>query len=164
MDGKEDVKVRRGREGDGEEMARVVVAAMPEVSSIEALSKTFATSQVETRLGDDNMDAWIAVVGRESAQGEEEEEHVVGVMEVKGESHLMALFVDPAWQGRGIGSLLLTASPSPLATVNSSPSSVGFYLRHGFQATGEEVHHNGVSFIPMARPNPSLSCTNPSES
>lgn len=70
--------------------------------------------------------------------------------ELRERSHLVMLFVDPDAQGQGYRRALLEhAIGLGAETVSSSPNSVEFYARHGFQATDREQTKNGLRFVPM---------------
>ena len=95
----------------------------------------------------------LALVAREAGS-------VVGYAEVQGRGrvpagrdHLSLLFVDPAWQRRGVARALLAdilarlrRLPRPPAelTVDAAPSALAAYRRLGFTATGPEVVRQGV--------------------
>jgi GNAT superfamily N-acetyltransferase len=83
---------------------------------------------------------------------------LVGMAELRDDSHLSLLFVDPACHGRGIARRLvervveLARARLPELrelTVNSSPNSVGVYERLGFRSTDPERTVRGVRFVPM---------------
>ena len=62
---------------------------------------------------------------------------LVGVLEVRDGTHVSMLFVDGAWQRRGVARALLAAHFGPMAawpalSVNSAPGAVGAYARLGF--------------------------------
>lgn len=74
---------------------------------------------------------WLAVDGDDRA---------IGFMLLDGEQ-MEALFIDPAWRGRGVGRALvehgLVLSPTMTTDVNEqNAQAVGFYLRLGFEQTG----------------------------
>ena len=82
---------------------------------------------------------------------------LVGVVGVRGDFHLYALFVAEPFHRRGIGRRLWNhALAECLArghrgpfTVNSSRMAVPVYGQFGFQVTGEEIDIGGVLSIPM---------------
>lgn len=82
---------------------------------------------------------------------------VVGVVCVRDVTHLRLLFVEERHHGRGIGSRLwavakaeaLAAGNPGRFTVNSSLGAVSFYAQFGFVVAGEEVHKDGVAFVPL---------------
>ena len=89
----------------------------------------------------------------------EQDERLAGVIELRNHDHVSLLFVDEAFQHRGIARDLLSralavARPARPAlervTVNSSRFAVLAYERLGFRQTGPERTVNGIVFIPMA--------------
>lgn len=83
---------------------------------------------------------------------------IVGVIEMRGHSHVSLLFVDQAYQGQGISKELLHRALTicrqhhPLlteVTVNASPNAVPVYERLGFVATDVQQEKNGILFTPM---------------
>ncbi len=79
---------------------------------------------------------------------------LLGVIVYKN-NHLILLFVDHLCQEKGIGSRLLlhflSQREAQTVTVNSAPSAVGFYLRHGFEICGEECNEDGILYVPMRK-------------
>lgn len=85
-------------------------------------------------------------------------DRIVGVIEVRDNSHVCLLFVHERMHGRGIGRTLLTRAiercrrdrPDLTALdVNSSPNSVEVYTRFGFVPVGPKKTVNGITFVPM---------------
>ena len=85
-------------------------------------------------------------------------DRIVGVIEVRGNSHVCLFFVDKGHHGHGIGRVLIERAlemcrqnrPDLAAVdVNSSPNSVGVYKRLGFVPVGSEKTVNGITFVPM---------------
>jgi GNAT superfamily N-acetyltransferase len=83
---------------------------------------------------------------------------IVGMIEIRGYDHISMLFVDPAFQRRGVATsmwnrareICLTHNPElKTITVNSSPFAVQVYASWGFHAISGEVKKNGIRFIPM---------------
>jgi len=83
---------------------------------------------------------------------------VVGMIEVRDESHISLLFVDKRFQRRGIGRELMRRGLSicqrrnpelSKVTVNSSPYAVRIYERLGFSREGLEQVKDGAQFAPM---------------
>ena len=88
----------------------------------------------------------------------EENDRVAGMIEMRSHRHVSLFFVDPDWQGRGLGGELLrraleicrSADPDVREiTVNSSPNAIGIYERMGFETMGNEQNINGVRSTPM---------------
>jgi len=87
----------------------------------------------------------------------EADSRVIGMIMVRDGSHISQFFVDPAFQGRGIGRLLwlsakekaLQAFGSSEFSVNSSLGAVRVYEHLGFHQVGDRTVKNGLEFIPM---------------
>ncbi|MDP9195897.1 MAG: GNAT family N-acetyltransferase [Pseudomonadota bacterium] len=75
----------------------------------------------------------------------ENQGEVVGVIRSLG-TEIYMLFIDPAWQNRGIGKILLQALDRavadkglpPVSEVSSTPNAIAFYEQSGFRKTGEK--------------------------
>jgi len=82
---------------------------------------------------------------------------LAGVVAVRGKTHLYHLFVDEAFQRRGLAKALWSyvkaeyewPCASVATTVNSTPFALPFYEAVGFRTTGPRVETNGIAFIPM---------------
>ena len=83
----------------------------------------------------------------------EQDASVVGVVELKEGRHLAMLFVDPDFQGQGIGHALfmeiLPQVREPVLTVRASLNAVPTYLRYGFVLDGEVGEFNGLVYQQM---------------
>ena len=86
--------------------------------------------------------------------------YIAGMIEMRRHRHISLLFVDPEFQGKGIGGELLRKAVELCRltdphlrelTVNSSPNALGAYERMGFTSTGGEQVISGVRFIPMKK-------------
>lgn len=84
---------------------------------------------------------------------------IVGVVEVRENSHIALLFVDRSHQRRGISRELLRRAIKiclerdgdvRTITVNASPNAYPAYRRLGFRQTADETTVNGIRFVPMA--------------
>ena len=82
-----------------------------------------------------------------------EGDQVLGVIELKEGKHLAMLFVDPEYQGRGIGRSLLQALIAHIKgdtmTVKASLPSVPFYQSNGFKLDGEIGEIAGLIYQPL---------------
>lgn len=76
-----------------------------------------------------------------------EEGHLVGMLGNNG-SQITLLFVDPSYQGKGIGRLLLRPE---FHTVKAFPGSMDFYCENGFTAVSELQEENGIIYVMMER-------------
>ena len=78
---------------------------------------------------------------------------LVGVLAMRGESHIALFFVEREMQGKGVGRALFsaarTACPGDFMTVNSSPYAVEIYKRLGFLPLSDEQEKDGIRFTPM---------------
>jgi ribosomal protein S18 acetylase RimI-like enzyme len=109
------------------------------------------------------------VIGWLAEAAEETAERALYALERMDEAHprqphayLFLLGTRPAWQGRGLGSMLLREvlqrcdrDRTPAYLEATSPENVRLYRRHGFEVTGEICLPDGPSLWPMWRaPNP----------
>lgn len=105
---------------------------------------------------------------------------IVGVLGFRENNHISLLFVDPGYQGYGIGRALISTLSAYLSgetleqylpdneadkildvlyeknekaviTVNSAPSAVSFYQTAGFVQTHEQLEKDGIIYIPMEK-------------
>ena len=105
---------------------------------------------------------------------------IVGVLGFRENNHISLLFVDPEYQGCGIGHALISAltaylsgetreqylpdneadkildvlyekNTEPVITVNSAPSAVSFYQTAGFIQTHEPLEKDGIIYVPMEK-------------
>ena len=78
---------------------------------------------------------------------------LVGVLAMRGESHIALFFVEREMQGKGVGRALFSAAreacPGDFMTVNSSPYAVKIYKRLGFSPLSDEQEKDGIRFTPM---------------
>lgn len=81
------------------------------------------------------------------------DESLVGVLHVKGGSHVSLLFVLPELQGQGIGRALIQLADrtSTLLTVHSSINATKSYESYGFRISAPEQISNGIRYVPMQR-------------
>lgn len=83
---------------------------------------------------------------------------LIGMIEARDSGHISLLFVDEAFQRKGIGKELVRRSLEicrrdrpelRTVTVHSSPNAVSAYERFGFEPEGPERIENGIRFVPM---------------
>jgi len=83
---------------------------------------------------------------------------IIGVIEIRENSHIALLFVEESFQRKGIGKKLVRKAVELCQernpdiqhiTVNSSPNALTAYQKIGFKATGNERTIHGIRFIPM---------------
>lgn len=88
----------------------------------------------------------------------EEDEELIGVIEMRNFNHISLLFVARERQRQGIGRQLLQEilkiarryeSDLSAVDVHSSQNAVDAYERLGFKAVGPEKLENGIYYIPM---------------
>ncbi len=67
--------------------------------------------------------------------------------------YIAQLYVLPEFQGRGIGSKLISevkaASEASSLQLKASLNAVGFYRKQGFEQTAEQQSINSITFVPM---------------
>lgn len=83
------------------------------------------------------------------------DEDLIAVGALKGEGHILLLYVLPDFAKKGIGSQLLSymenVSKGNVFTLNAAIGAVSFYKKHGYQTAGEEREEEGMIFIPMKK-------------
>ena len=88
----------------------------------------------------------------------ESDENLIGMIEIRDNSHVAMFFVSQLYQKMGIGKTLLKHAVNLSSknnidlkkiTVNSSPNSVAAYEKMGFCATDVERTVNGIRHTPM---------------
>ena len=83
----------------------------------------------------------------------ENNDNVIGVVELKGSSHISMLFVSPDSQNKGVGRSLISAiipyTTSETLTVSASLTSIEAYLNYGFKFSGDASETSGLKYQPM---------------
>ena len=78
---------------------------------------------------------------------------LIGVIAMRGSSHIALFFVDADQQGKGVGRALFSAAkaecPADFMTVHSSPFAVDIYRHLGFSPLSGEQELDGIRFTPM---------------
>jgi len=101
-----------------------------------------------------------SIAGLESRMGAnnemlvyEDNDEVMGFLELKDGRHIAMLFVSPRAQKKGVGkSLILAMLPyvkNNIITVSASLTSVQAYLHYGFECVGEASESAGLKYQPM---------------
>lgn len=86
-----------------------------------------------------------------------DEKKIVGMLTLRGGTHISLLFVDEKYHRRGIGralmeylsNYLLTEMQASRVTVNASPYGVEFYHRLGFRDLRPQEKRDGIIYTPM---------------
>ncbi len=91
---------------------------------------------------------------------DQDDDDLVGIIEIRENKHLSMLFVRTQNQRQGIGKKLLQSAiekikknnpEQKVLSVHSSPNSVAAYERMGFEKLGSEQEVNGIRFTSMVR-------------
>jgi len=84
------------------------------------------------------------------------ESRIVGVLAIRGSSHISLLFVDSDYHRRGVARTLFEEARKLAAseeiseiTVNSSPYALDFYKKIGFTPLSPELEKQGIRYTPM---------------
>jgi predicted GNAT family N-acyltransferase len=87
----------------------------------------------------------------------EEEDRMLGMLELKAPDHIAMLFVDD--RGRGLGRALVERAlqlcreqveDRGKVSVHASLYAVPIYRKLGFEAEGPQRTENGITYVPMA--------------
>ncbi|PZS71588.1 MULTISPECIES: GNAT family N-acetyltransferase [Stenotrophomonas] len=146
-------------------MPKIRPARVDDLPAISAVCLAAFNAAVAPTLGADGIATFASVAAADAfgvrLQGDnqilvaEQEDRVVGVIELKAGRHLAMLFVDPACQGQGIGHALFEAVlpqvREPVLTVRASLNAVPTYLRYGFVLDGDVGEFNGLVYQQMVR-------------
>ncbi|PZS94017.1 GNAT family N-acetyltransferase [Stenotrophomonas maltophilia] len=146
-------------------MPKIRPARVDDLPAISAVCLAAFDAAVAPTLGADGIATFASVAAADAfgvrLQGDnqilvaEQEDRVVGVIELKAGRHLAMLFVDPACQGQGIGHALFEAVlpqvREPVLTVRASLNAVPTYLRYGFVLDGDVGEFNGLVYQQMVR-------------
>lgn len=126
---------------------RVFIAPEYSTEGIRTFSDYVRPSVLRARL-DAGALAWVAQAGNDLA----------GHIEMRNDNHVALLFVDAAYQRRGISRALLRrvldicrARRPDLqqVTIHASPYALKIYERLGFRASGPQTLENGIISTPM---------------
>ncbi len=88
-----------------------------------------------------------------------DEEKIIGAGSVRDKNRLSLLFVDEAYQNRGVGSCILrklchylkTEAGERFMSLQAAPYAVNFYRKQGFRAVHPEVEFSGIRVTPMEK-------------
>lgn len=92
-------------------------------------------------------------IGNLTMYGAYHNSRIIGMAAITRYQHISLFFIDPLFQGLGIGSRLFEQIKTDVAfkrfTVNSSPQSIDFYSCLGFEVVGEPKEKKGIHYVPM---------------
>ncbi|MDE7000676.1 MAG: GNAT family N-acetyltransferase [Lachnospiraceae bacterium] len=99
------------------------------------------------------------VLGSYQLFGAYDNSRMIGMLSLRGETHISLLFVDEQYHRMGIGRGLIeyvseyvqTEEGHGSITVNAAPYATGFYHRVGFVDTDVEQACDGIRYTPMKR-------------
>ncbi len=99
------------------------------------------------------------VLGSYQLFGAYDNNRMIGMLSLRGETHISLLFVDEKYHRMGIGrglieyvsQYVLTEEGYDSITVNAAPYATGFYHRMGFVDTNVEQACDGIRYTPMKR-------------
>ena len=89
-----------------------------------------------------------------------DQSRLAGILSVINNSHIALIFVEPSYQGKGIGKQLIAQAIKLCRkrkpeiseiTVSSSPNSRSFYEDVGFETTDNEINEAGMRYTPMKK-------------
>lgn len=135
----------------------VLVSELAEISDLiaSAIRHAVAQSEEEARFLIEDiarcLNAWASDPGQSIHLKYTLDDTIAGIVLVKKYWNLQLLYVDPRYQGRGIGRALIQAvlpecrarSPKGKLMVNSSSGAVPFYVALGFSQTGPGIERPG---------------------
>lgn len=149
------IKYRRMTQGDETKVSEFISVVFNEFvapafsqDGIDEFMKYIKPDAIESQLKENHF-AFIATLGAK----------ILGIIEVRNNSHVALFFVDGHFQRKGIGKKLLqkalelcSSNDSEFSkiTVNASPNSIMAYETMGFESTDVEQCINGIRFVPMA--------------
>jgi GNAT superfamily N-acetyltransferase len=150
-----DVSIRAAASADAPRISRLLQSLsytyteFPDGKGAEAFLATLSEPAIALFLARSDVTYLIA----ESRSGTA----LAGAAALRGNDVVAHLFVDPSYQGIGLGRRLwellrdgaLSAGNAGLFTVNSSVSAVPVYERLGFLVTGPKVEKDGGAYVPM---------------
>lgn len=151
-----DVRYRAMQAGEAEAVSALILASFDEFigpdyegeEGIAEFRRFAAPEALAARAAGDHLVRVATVDGA-----------LAGMIEMREHNHVALLFVDKAYQRRGLARGLLEAALADAravdpdverVTVNSSRYGVAAYEKLGFRQTGPERSVNGIVFIPMA--------------
>lgn len=157
---------------------RIRKAQVEDAEDISSLILNTAATQLRQEFSDDGWELFQRLLSKKTQQSlidnkkfyyflavaateSTADEHIVGILAIKDKNHLFHFFVQPQWQGKGIGRYLWQAflqvfhtdkysrKPFHEITVNSSDFGLPFYQKLGFVMKTTQQQKNGVCYTPM---------------
>ena len=146
------VTVRRAELGDAERMTAFVL----DVAEKSFMREFSAEGQANFRVQHSVERMMERLHGGYRYRLAEQDGELVGLIGIRGNTHLYHLFVAPVVQGRGLGRRLWEAEKAESLrmgarsfTVNASLNAIGVYERFGFVVAGPMQDLGGLRFVPM---------------
>ena len=137
------MQIRRARDDEGPQLVALWGAAVDATHHfLSPADRVAIGEQVAQFLPQAPL--WVAV---------SEQDIPLGFM-LLADQHMEALFVDPLWHGKGVGSLLLdhaiTLCPALTTDVNEqNRAALAFYLAQGFEITGRSQTDSAGRAYPL---------------
>lgn len=148
------LKIRPARESDAKSTVDLALRAFDEFIAPEYPAEGVA--HFYANVTTDGLVA--AITDQEITLLATVDDTLAGVVQVRNETHITWLYVDKAYQRRGVGRKLLVSAVeeirrrtphATMITLNSSPYAVPIYRSIGFEATGPEQTKDGMRMTPM---------------
>lgn len=121
-----------------------------EEEGIDSFYKFIEEDSIKNRIDSGNM---VVLVARTNYN------QIIGTIAISADNHVNLLFIDKAFQRKGIGTNLLKFAINickyndenvSKVTVNSSPYAIEFYHKYGFKDLDGIQEDDGIVFLPMA--------------
>jgi GNAT superfamily N-acetyltransferase len=149
-----DISIRIAINGDAPGISRLLRSlshtyiVSPDHPEVDKFFATLTEGAISTFIG--RRDVVYIVAARSTAE-------LVGAAAISGDERVEHLFVDPAYQGVGVGRRLwehlrdhaLRSGNPGLFKVNSSLNAVPVYERFGFVIAAPKVERYGGAYVPM---------------
>jgi putative acetyltransferase len=138
------IKIRKSRDGDGERTVEIWRSAVDATHHfLTPVDRLTIDDEVQAFLP--STPSWLAV---------DENDRGIGFMLVE-DGVLEALFVDPAFHGRGVGralveqAILLSSTPITTDVNEQNPLAIGFYGHLGFHPIGRSPNDGQGRAYPL---------------
>ena len=158
----------------------IEIAVEDDAKAISSLIQSTARQQLRQEFSDDGWELFIKLLNEKTqkalinnkkyrywiAVAESSDKRTIkGLLVIKGGNHLFHFFVQPEYQGMGVGSKLwsnflqdiqqnlkkksLFSNPPDKITVNSSDFGLPFYQHLGFEMVSGRQTKNGICYTPL---------------